>query len=69
MIQKDGKMFWQKWPTMDEFLKNAKINHKSISFTGAGKCTLCDCAEYVGGDSPSSKCKCGHIRHKHVAVT
>jgi rubrerythrin len=68
MANQDKKnMSWFKRPTMDEFLHNGEHEHNGeVSFTGAWRCTLCSCPQYVGGDSPSDLChNCGHQRHKH----
>lgn len=63
--QEKSKLSWLKRPTMSEFLNRDK-KYKEINFTGAGKCNLCSCSQYEGGDSPSSLChRCGHERHKH----
>lgn len=63
--QGKDNMSWLKRPTMDEFLKGDN-KYKDVSFTGAGKCNLCGCSQYVGGDSPSDLCQnCGHQKHKH----
>lgn len=63
-----NKMTWLKRPTMDEFLHEGELHEHNgdVSFTGAWRCTLCSCPQYVGGDSPSDLCRnCGHQRHKH----
>ena len=50
---------------MEDFLNGDK-KYKDVSFTGAWKCNLCSCPQYVGGDAPSDLCtRCGHERHKH----
>ena len=63
--QDKDKMSWLKRPTMEEFL-NGDGKYRDVSFTGAWKCNLCSCPQYVGGDAPSDLCsRCGHQRHKH----
>lgn len=64
--QDNNKMPWLERPSMDKFIHGRERGYRDVHFTGAWKCTLCSCAQYEGGDSPSDLCRhCGHQRHKH----
>lgn len=50
----------------DEDTNVDEESNKEISFTGATRCTLCNCGHYIGGDAMSDFCACGHVKKKHV---